>query len=85
MSAIRTFRKESNLTPPMVLREAVRYFGPEGLGLQLTEETAAAASFVGGGGYITVETGTAVQEGRTSVEIRTADWCYHAERFLDQI
>jgi hypothetical protein len=85
MKAIRTFRKDSSLSPAAVLEEAVRYFGPGGLGLEVTEHTAAAANFVGGGGYIEVEIGNVVSDKLTSVEVRTAEWCYHARRFLDQI
>jgi hypothetical protein len=85
MKAMRTFKKESRLTASTVLQEAIRYFGPEGLGLQLTAHTAVTANFVGGGGYVEVKAGTAMQDKRTSVEIRTVEWCYHAERFLDQL
>jgi hypothetical protein len=85
MSTIRTLAKESNWSSQRVLEEAVRYFGPEGLGLQVTEVAATSASFVGGGGCIQVEIGTLVQDKPTTVEVRTDEWYYHAKRFLDQI
>lgn len=85
MKAIRKFRKDSSLGPGEVLEEAIRYFGPGGLGLQITEHTAAAVNFVGGGGDIDVEIESTAPDEHTSVEVRTAEWCYHARRFLDQI
>jgi hypothetical protein len=78
------FTKKSVLTPSQVLDAATRYFGPNGLGLQVTGRTTGATDFVGGGGQVRVITGRAPGE-RTTVEVRTLEWGYHARRFLDQL
>lgn len=76
---------ESDQTRSRILEIAVRYFGPGGLGLQVTELTTSAVQFVGGGGHVRVETTTGDRETMTMVEVHTLEWDYHARRFLEEI
>lgn len=85
MVRVRSFTKRTNKKPDDVLQQATEYFGPEGLGLQVTEHTTVAAHFVGGGGHIRVEMAQAIPDNKTRVEVQTSGWDYHAQRFLDGI
>ena len=85
MARARSFDKNTDKTPETVLQQATQYFGPEGLGLQVTEHTTVAAHFVGGGGHIRVEMAQATEDSATRVSVRTDGWDYHAKRFLSGI
>ena len=47
--------KETHLNPQQVLREATRFFGPQGLGLELKDCGNDCLQFQDAAGYITVE------------------------------
>lgn len=71
-------------SPQEVVEQAIEYFGPEGVGLEMTEqEDPCCAHFVGGGGYVSV--GATEQEKETSVELETREWEYHVKRFMQKI
>jgi len=66
------------------LRSRIKnYFGPGGLGLELTGDTLQCISFEGGGGYVTA---TLCPEGDTTrVELETREWDYHVKKFAAEI
>ena len=65
-----------------VLKETVRYFGPEGIGLQVTSRTLTSVRLEGSGGYVEVQ----VRAGRpTEVDAIIHEWEAHATDFLRRI
>jgi hypothetical protein len=77
--------KESKQSTTQVLERAVRYFGPDGLGLDVGHWDAASVLLQGGGGYVTVRANPRRDQGLTSVEIESREWERDAERFLTEI
>lgn len=73
---------ETRMKAGDVLQEAVRFFGPEGLGLQITGRTLTSVRLEGGDGYVDVQ----VRVGpRTEVDMVLHEWEAHAAPFLRQI
>jgi hypothetical protein len=56
-----------------------RFFGKEGLGLDITEETPQCLSFEGGGGYVTAT--VCPEEGTTRVTLQTQEWDEQVKKF----
>ena len=63
-----------------VLGAAEDFFGPGGLGLELTGRRENCVSFAGGGGHVAVE--TCPSGGRTEVIVEAREWEQDARRFL---
>jgi len=75
--------KKTKMKPEDVTKKAVRFFGPIGYGLEITEQTETCASFEGGGGYISI---TTCLEGEiTSVDIETREWEYQVKEFIGKL
>ena len=73
----------SRLNPEEVIKRAVKFFGPEGYGLEVREETASGAAFEGGGGSVEV---TASTEGeKTTVELTSREWDYQVKEFIGKV
>jgi hypothetical protein len=81
----RRFTKQTELAAVRLLEEAMAYFGPEGLGLQVVKHSVRTVRFVGGGGQIRVELFTTEDGNATRIEIRTGEWAYHVRKFLEEI
>lgn len=73
---------ETRMTPADAIRNAVAYFGPGGLGLEVTQQETSCARFEGGGGHVYV---TAVGGEKTTVELETREWDYHVRRFMRDV
>jgi hypothetical protein len=74
---------KSKLSPEEAVKRAVKYFGPEGLNLEVTDESALCAKFEGGGGGVEVTACT--EDGKTSVELVSREWDYQVKHFIDTI
>jgi len=73
----------SKLNPEEVIKRAVKFFGPEGYGLEVREETASGATFEGSGGGVEV---TASTEGKkTTVELTSREWDYQVKEFIGKV
>jgi hypothetical protein len=73
---------ETRMKAGDVLKQAVRYFGPEGLGLEVTSRTLTGIRLEGGGGYVDVQ----VRVGPpTEVDVVLHQWEAHAPAFLQRI
>jgi hypothetical protein len=72
--------KESKLKPEEVVQRAVKFFGPEGLGLKMVEQDKCNAVFEGGGGYMKVMAATSTKGSKVDVETR--EWESQAKDFL---
>ncbi len=75
--------KASKLSPEEVIKRAVKYFGPEGYGLEVREQSDESAYLEGGGGSVSV---TACTEGKeTSIELVSREWDYQVKEFLGKL
>ena len=75
--------KESKAKPEEIIRKAVKFFGPGGAGLEITERGEACALFQGGGGHVFVQVcpkGTG-----SEVDVATREWEYQAKEFLGKV
>jgi hypothetical protein len=68
-----------------VLQQALEYFGPDGLGLEVTYQDAATVQLRGGGGYVDVRAEAQAGADMTAVEIESREWEQQAEQFLGEI
>jgi len=74
---------ETKLSSDQAIEKAVAYFGPGGVGLQVTEQASCCAHFEGGGGHVRVT--VAAGERRTTVELETREWDYDVKQFMRKI
>jgi hypothetical protein len=65
------------------MAKSVAFFGPRGVGLDVTEEGDCCAHFVGGGGHVRVT--VAAGDRRTVVELETREWDYDVKQFMHKI
>jgi hypothetical protein len=74
---------ESRLSPQEVTQRAIEFFGPEGYGLEITDQSDTCAYFKGGGGSIEVT--ACSEENKTEVTITSREWDYQVRQFLRSI
>jgi hypothetical protein len=72
--------KNTFLKPEDVIKRAINFFGPKGLGLKITEEDTCEVSLEGGGGGVSV-IATAAAKG-TKVDVETREWESQAKDFM---
>lgn len=77
--------KETKLTSTEALAKAVAFFGPEGLGLEVEEHASCCARFVGGGGYVSIETTDDREPEGVEVTVEGREWDSQIKQFLDKI
>ena len=70
---------DTKLSTSEVLARAEEYFGPEGLGLEVTSRDDCCLSLAGGGGHVTV---TVTQGEKTTLDVETKEWDYQVKKFL---
>ena len=78
-----SYSVETKLSPDQAMEKAVAYFGPGGVGLEVTEQGDCCASFVGGGGHVRVT--VAAGDPRTTVALETREWDYDVRQFMRQV
>ena len=72
----------AKMGPEDVIRTAVDYFGPDGLGLKTCESTPRSAQFEAPDGFVTI---TVECEDRTTVNISTREYDFDAQQFMARI
>jgi hypothetical protein len=72
-------------TPEEVIRTAVAFFGPGGLGLRIANQAPDRAGFEGGGGFVTVGAQARDPRGETEVVVDAREWEADARRFLGRV
>jgi hypothetical protein len=75
--------KKSRHSAEEVVKRAVKFFGPEGYGLKVTEKDDCCATFEGGGGGVYVSTST--EKMGTTVDVESREWDFQAEEFLKKV
>ena len=80
-----SMEKSTKLTLSEAIDKAIAYFGPGGLGLEVTEHAECCARLEGGGGYVYAQ----AEEGKggkgSLVGVESREWDYHVKRFLERI
>ena len=71
---------KTKLTPEEVIKKALKFFGPEGYKLKITNQTDTSAAFEGSGG--TVELSACNDEGKTTVDFLSREWDFQVKEFI---
>ena len=74
---------KTKLTPEAAIKQAIKFFGPGGLGLKVMDQSPDSARFEGGGGSVAISACAA--EKKTSVELVSQEWEYQVKEFIGQI
>lgn len=86
--------KRTNESPSDVIEKAHRFFGPDGIGLEIALREEGAIYFVGGGGHVQVtacfaeddkDEADTSQDGITQVDIQSMEWEKQAQDFLGNL
>jgi hypothetical protein len=73
----------TQLSPQQAIASAKDYFGPQGVGLEVTDEHETWITLQGGGGHVSV---VACPRGqKTALELETREWDYPVRQFMQQI
>jgi len=73
----------SKLAPEQLLKQAKKFFGKAGQGLELAEENPSCLTFTGGGGYVTVS--VCVEGKQTKINLVSQEWEYQVKEFLARL
>jgi hypothetical protein len=73
----------TKLSPEEAIKRAVKFFGPQGYGLEVKGEATCCAEFEGGGGGVAV-TASAKGKGST-VSFESREWDYQVQEFISKI
>lgn len=77
--------KETREKPQEILNKAIAFFGENGVGLKLVQQSLNTVQFTGGGGHVQVMVSPAAEGHKTEIDIQTRDWEYDVKRFLQEI
>jgi len=77
--------KESRLVPAEVVEEAVQFFGPGGMGLEIVDRADCCARFEGAGGYVFVQGEENEGSKGSSVTIEGREWDHQIKQFLQKV
>jgi hypothetical protein len=80
-----SIEKSIKLTPSEAIDKAVAFFGPGGLGLEMTERAECCVRLEGGGGYVFVQADEGEKGKGSLVEVDGREWEYHIKRFLEKL
>jgi hypothetical protein len=72
--------KNTFLKPEEVIKRAVNFFGPRGLGLIIKEEDTCSVYLEGGGGGVRVDAAAAAKG--TKVDVETREWESQVKDFM---
>ena len=76
--------KESTHSVEEILDKAIKHFGPQGVGLEIEQQTTGAVQLVGAGGHVLVQAAPLLPDG-AEVDIQTQEFEYDARQFLHKI
>ena len=75
--------KQSKMEPAEIVKQATRFFGPRGLGLEVFDADQHNARFQGGGGFVAVEASPSANG--SDVKVLSQEWEQQAQQFLEKI
>ena len=74
---------KTKLSPEETVKRAIEFFGPNGYGLEIREQSPTCACFEGGGGGVDVI--TCAEEKGASVDLVSREWDYQVKEFMSKI
>jgi len=74
---------KTRLSPEDAIKHAVEFFGPDGYGLRIREQSPEFACFEGAGGE--VEVFACAEEKGSSLELVSREWDYQVEEFVRKL
>ena len=74
---------QTRLSPEESIVRAVAYFGPGGLGLEVSDQAECCVTFRGGGGHVWANATTEAK--KTTVELETREWDIQGREFMRKI
>ena len=74
---------KTKLGPQEVVKRLKAFFGGEGLGLNISEESSQCLNFEGGGGYVTAT--VCSEEEKTRVNLVTQEWEIQVKKFSSSL
>ena len=76
--------KKTDLSSEEIIKKSIRYFGPSGVGLKLTEKSDCCARFDGSGGFVSVQV-TETEGEESDLSILGREFDYQIKNFLKEI
>ncbi len=76
---------KSKLKPEEVIERAVKFFGPNGYGLEIKEQAACCAEFEGGGGGVEISAEAGAKGKGSTVNFETREWEHQVKEFIGKI
>jgi hypothetical protein len=73
----------TKLSPEDVITNAIKFFGPEGYKLKITNQTDTSANFEGTGGF--VEISACEENKKTKVDFTANEWDYQVKEFIHKL
>jgi hypothetical protein len=73
---------QTRLSPEEIIQKAMAFFGKDGVGLEITDQSPCCVTFQGGGDQVSL---TVSQGEKTEVELVTREWDYDVKQFMRQI
>ena len=77
------YSTETRLASEEVIRRAIAYFGPGGLGLEVCQQDPCRVEFSGGGGHVMIAANAG--EKKTAVDLETREWDFQVRQFMHEI
>ncbi len=74
---------KTKLSQEKVVDRLKKFFGKDGLGMDLTDETPQCLSFEGGGGYVNAT--ICREEDKNRIELVTQEWEYQVKEFAAKL
>ena len=76
---------QSKHTAEQIVDRAVRFFGPEGVGLETVDQSECCVRFEGGGGFVTLTLESEEEEKRTRVSVQGREFDWQIRKFLQEV
>jgi len=73
----------TTLSPQAAIAYAKNYFGPQGVGLEVSDEHDTYVTLLGGGGHVSVV--ACAGEKKTTLELETREWDYPVQQFMREV
>jgi hypothetical protein len=73
----------TKLSREEAIQQLKKFFGKEGIGLAIAEETPQCLTFEGGGGYVTAT--LCPEESKTRITLVTQEWDYQVKKFASSL
>jgi hypothetical protein len=73
----------TKLSQEKIVDRLKSFFGKDGLGMDLTDETSQCLSFEGGGGYVTAT--ICPEEKQNRIDLVTQEWEYQVKEFAAKL